>query len=124
MSASEVRRAIAEHWFTADPVNSFTELGTRYFRAVELLEVSLVSVPANPAATIRQVKAFKDCQNIRDFESAVREALGLSAKQAKVLAARGWPALHRDEEETAIDIEKAVSLLTAATKTLRGINHV
>lgn len=73
--------------------------GVRTIHAVDLYEISLVPVADNPAAVVSSVKHFADCRSIREFEATAREALGLSARQAKTLAAVGWPALRRDGAE-------------------------
>ena len=66
--------------------------GVRELRAISLVEISLVSVPADPFAVVRQVKS-----DIRSFEAAARDVLGLSSREAKRLAAGGYAALVRDE---------------------------
>jgi HK97 family phage prohead protease len=67
------------------------------FQSVDWMELSLVSMPAQPGAVITNVKqAFPDRKS---FEHAARNALNLSASQAKRLAAGGWSALTRQEEE-------------------------
>lgn len=71
--------------------------GVRTIRAVDLYEISLVPVADNPAAVVSSVKHFSECATVREFEAAAREALGLSARQAKTLAAVGWPALRRED---------------------------
>ncbi|UGB39724.1 HK97 family phage prohead protease [Frateuria soli] len=73
--------------------------GVRTIHVVDLYEISLVPVADNPAAVVQSVKQFRECASIREFEAAAREALGLSARQAKTLAAVGWPALRRDGAE-------------------------
>lgn len=75
---------------------SETRSGVRFIKEIDLAEVSLVSVPANPGAVVREVKSARDCSTIREFESLVRDALGLSARDAKAVAAKGWQGLHWD----------------------------
>lgn len=72
--------------------------GVRFIREIDLAEVSLVSVPANPGAVVREVKSARDCANVREYEALVREALGLSSRDAKLVAAKSWPALSREGE--------------------------
>lgn len=93
--------------------------GLRLLKRIDLLEISLVAIPANPRARITEVKAL-DPNNPREFERRVREALGLSAREAKRLMSGGWSALVRDErgdnsEELAVIARK----LEAITKSLR-----
>jgi HK97 family phage prohead protease len=67
--------------------------GVRELVVVDLAEVSLVAIPADPRAVVRQAKA-----SIRDFEAAVRDALFLTKSEARRLAAVGYPALVRDAQ--------------------------
>lgn len=69
--------------------------GARVLREVDLLEVSLVTFPANDMARIRAVKTlFSDgaVPPARDVEAFLRDA-GFSRKQAKALIAHGYKAL-------------------------------
>lgn len=87
--------------------------GVREFREVDLFETSLVTVPANAGSTITTVKSFSECASIRDFEGLVRDALGLSKRQAKTLAAVGYQKLigcdAQNETEHSQQIIKALS---------------
>ena len=67
----------------------------RKLKRLDLVEVSLVSVPMNPEARISDVKSalragteFGDMVTERDFEKALRDA-GLSRKIAQLLVAEG-----------------------------------
>jgi HK97 family phage prohead protease len=89
------------------------ELGTkpdqprRTIKAVELLEVSLVTTPANPLARVQNVKAADDIQSVRDFEKFLRDVGGFSNSQAKYIASRGFKADDlRDEDEAAKVVEQ------------------
>ncbi len=69
--------------------------GARVLREVDLLEVSLVTFPANDMARVRAVKTlFADgtLPSERDVEAFLRDA-GFSRKQAKALIAHGYKAL-------------------------------
>lgn len=70
----------------------------RTLKAVELLEVSLVTFPANPKARIQNVKSSD--LTVRDAESALRDA-GFSRTEAKAIVASGFKALssQRDVDE-------------------------
>jgi HK97 family phage prohead protease len=107
--------------FQSEPSDSYTENGIRHFTKVDLLEISLVSVPANQNAVIREVKTFSDCENERDFESLVRDALGLSRRQAKRLTSVGFPVLtQRDAVQADEENEQAIiAALKAATHIIR-----
>lgn len=111
--------------FQAAATDSYVSNGVRYFERVDLGEISLVSVPANPGAVVRGIKSLSECSTERDFESMVRDALGLSRRQAKMLTGLAWPALNQrdaggvddSEQQLAAAIHKAASLI-------RGDNHV
>lgn len=81
----------------------------RVIKEAELWEASVVPFGMNPEAQVTSVKS-----DIRLFESALRERMGLSQKEAAAVASLGYPALHRDggSAATAIVEElKAVSQL-------------
>lgn len=63
----------------------------RVIKEAELWEGSIVPFGMNPEAQVLSVKS-----DIRIFESALRERMGLSQKEAAAVASIGYPALHRD----------------------------
>lgn len=70
--------------------------GDRVLTEIELLEVSMVTFPANDYARIARVKSIFDAGRLpseREFEAFLREA-GLSRKQAKGLIAQGYKSLN------------------------------
>lgn len=68
----------------------------RTLKKVDLIEVSLVTFPANELARIQSVKSDL---TIRDAERALRDA-GFSRSEAKAILARGYGALSlRDADE-------------------------
>ena len=72
--------------------------GVRVLTDVDLLEVSMVTFPANDSARILRVKsalATGDVPTEREFEAFLRDA-GLSRKQAKALLADGYKSLCAD----------------------------
>lgn len=60
----------------------------RTLKAIDLMEVSIVTMPANPKSLIQSVKS-----NIRDFEAFLRDEGGFSATQAKRIAASGFKSI-------------------------------
>lgn len=84
--------------------------GGRKLTEIELLEVSVVTMPANSRARVTGVKAADSITTIRDFEAVLRDELGFSARAAKKLAAHGWSALadRDDQESEAIEVLKAL----------------
>jgi HK97 family phage prohead protease len=67
----------------------------RVLTDVDLLEVSIVTWPANDRARVAGVKSFASA---RDLESAFRDVLGMSGREAKRAAGAAWRALGRDTE--------------------------
>lgn len=80
----------------------------RVIKSAELWEASFVPFGMNVEAEVLSVKS-----NIRLFESALRERMGLSQKEAAAVASLGYPALRRDggSEATAI-VEELKDLST------------
>lgn len=68
----------------------------RVIKQAELWEASIVPFGMNPEAQVMSVKS-----DVRAFESALRERMGLSQKEAAAVASLGFPALHRDGEKAA-----------------------
>ena len=82
--------------------------------SVKLFEISLVGIPANVAAKITRVKSA--ITSIREFEDAVRDVLGYSKREARRLAAGGWPAFaERDvrNDGQLIEVVDAIEARTA-----------
>ena len=75
----------------------------RTLKAVELVEISVVTFPANGKARVTAVKAAQDITTLREFEKFLRDAGGFSHGQAKAIAASGFKASDpRDEAEADI----------------------
>lgn len=89
--------------------------GVRTFKKADIFEVSLTTTPANPAAQVRTVKSFADCESIRDFELLVRDALKLSRRQSKKLASVGYAALVGCDAQSESDTREILSALKSAT---------
>ncbi len=66
------------------------ETGNRLLKKIELMEISVVTFPANPKARIGSVKGLEDIATVREFEAFLRDAGGFSVNQAKAIAAAGW----------------------------------
>ncbi|HEX6996140.1 MAG TPA: HK97 family phage prohead protease [Gammaproteobacteria bacterium] len=98
--------------YRVPPGGAAYERDKRTLKAIDLLETSLVSVPANPNARVTGVKSFHECESVRDFEALVREALGMSAREAKRLAAVAWPALRSDDSEELAGIAAELKRIT------------
>ena len=104
--------------FTAKPQDVRNVGGVQVIDALDLFEVSLVSVPANVDARLSGVKALADCVTPSDFERSIRVALQLSQRQAKQATAAAWPLLRRDG---AADIQHREGVSAAVTKSAVAI---
>ena len=70
----------------------------RTLKSVDLLEVSLVTFPANGKARVHDVKTVDELETIADFELILRDA-GFSRKEAKTLLAKMKDRTLRDADE-------------------------
>jgi HK97 family phage prohead protease len=73
----------------------------RLLKQVDLLEVSLVTFPANDDARVTGVKTGNErIKTIREFEEFLRDEGGYSCAQAKAIASSGFKAKpeHRDDD--------------------------
>lgn len=96
--------------------DSFDEkTGIRTLTEVELAEISIVTFPANPEATIDAVKrklAEGELPTIREFEKHLREA-GFSKSQAAAVANGGLSKLLRREADRKGELgERLLALLS------------
>lgn len=87
----------------------------RRLHEVELVEISLVTFPANPKARIGSVKSGNGL-TIRDAESALRDA-GFSSNEAKAIVAKGFTAIDRREGDDCNGrlmsaVDRAIAALT------------
>lgn len=81
----------------------------RIIKQAELWEASLVPFGMNPKAQVTDVKS-----DIRLFEKALRDRMGLSQKEAAAVASLGYSAVHRDGDAAAtviVDELKQLSTL-------------
>jgi hypothetical protein len=65
----------------------------RTLKAVDLVEVSIVTFPANREARVAAVKSAASITTIREFEGFLRDVGGFSKEEAKALAAGGFRAM-------------------------------
>jgi len=91
--------------------------GTRTLKAIDLKEISLVTIPAQRRAGITAVKSFG---SRAELENILREHL--PGRAVKKLLSGGWPALSSDEgEEPNPDIEELAKRIQRATLALKGL---
>jgi Escherichia/Staphylococcus phage prohead protease len=75
----------------------------RTLKKIDLMEVSVVTFPANGKARVSAVKSASDIKTIREFEEWLRDAGCFSNAQAKAIASRGFKASDpRDEDDADI----------------------
>lgn len=94
--------------------------GARLLTEVELLEVSMVTFPANAAARVRQVKSVFNGGHVpseREVEAFLREA-GLSRKQAKGMIAHGYKALDARDAPSPADDTQTLDAIRRLTETV------
>jgi HK97 family phage prohead protease len=89
--------------------------GVRILSAVDLYEVSPVSVPAMPNARITSAKSLS---SPRELERILSES-GLSRGAAAKIAAAGWQALKGDEDQP--DLSNLLAEVKASASTIRGL---
>ena len=90
--------------------------GVRRLKQIDLLEISLVTFPANPKARVTGVKARLDAGELpseRDFERLLREA-GLSQREAKGFISGGYRAFAERRDPDKLDAELLDSIRRAA----------
>jgi HK97 family phage prohead protease len=91
----------------------------RRLKAVDLVEVSVVALPANPLARTDMVKSADNILSIRDFENFLVEHGHYSRNQAKAIAVSGWKAFDagRDDGDGLLNLAESIR---QNTKILRG----
>lgn len=105
--------------------------GIRTLKKIKLLEVSIVTFPANPKAGIAGVKNFPG--TIREFERFLRDS-GFGKTQAKALASKGWQGIENLQREAAdedsldcvrrdADEVEAIKALQNLIKHMKGNQH-
>lgn len=94
----------------------------RTLKAIDLLEVSFVAIPANPRAELTAVKDISQW-TVRDFERHLRD-VGFSETAAKCIVAAGYNALgnQRDVDHAAKD--DWLAQVAAITHDVQRINFL
>jgi uncharacterized protein len=89
----------------------------RKLEAVELVELSVVTSPANRLARIGSVKTARQITTVREFEDFLRDAGGFSHAAAKAIASRGFKAAEpRDEDEADLAALLRRNIATLSTR--------
>ena len=89
----------------------------RIIKQAELWEASLVPFGMNPEAQVTDVKS-----DIRIFENALRERMGLSQKEAAAVASLGYPAFHRDGGNAATATVEELKKLSITFDKIFGVS--
>lgn len=87
----------------------------RKLEQIDLIEISVVTFPANGKARVSAVKSAPDIKTIREFEDFLRDAGGFSHAAAKAIASRGFKAADpRDEDgaDLAAMLRRNINILT------------
>lgn len=96
----------------------------RRLKSVDLVELSVVAVPANPKARVAAVKswlaeALEAPTSIREYEEFLRDVGGFSVAQSKALASGGWKAI--DSRRDAGDgLDEVAAMLRRNINLLKG----
>jgi hypothetical protein len=88
--------------------------GKRIIKEVDLMEVSLVTFPMNPQATVRSVKGEEI--SIREWENGLRDAFSLSRSEAKVAAKAVTKCFDQREVDESAELVDAIKELTLTLK--------
>jgi len=86
----------------------------RIIKEVDLMEVSLVTFPMNPQATVRSVKGEQ--YSIREWENGLRDAFSLSRSEAKVAAKAVTKCFDQREVDESAELVDAIKELTLTLK--------
>lgn len=78
---------------------------SRLLKKIDLVEISIVTFPANGKARINGVKSIQDMTD-HEFEQALRDVLGLSQKEAKTVISRGFRALRTDDDAISKELKE------------------
>jgi hypothetical protein len=103
--------------YRADPkaTRYDAKLGARILGGVMLYEVSLVSIPANPAASVLQAKSIGSALDLEDF----LRSQGFAKAAAKAIVAGGWRALAKAPDAATLS-NQLLAAVKAATIELKG----
>ncbi len=99
--------------YRVNPGGITYQASNQILTSIELFEISAVAIPANPLARVTGVKsaALLRPKNIREFEAALRDVLGLSHREAKRVASAGWSTLER-RDDASDELQEIAVLLT------------
>lgn len=82
----------------------------RLLKQIDLVEISIVTFPANDKARIGAVKSALDYSE-REFEKILRDVVGLSQQEAKTVVSRGFRQLISGREGRSEELKQMAALL-------------
>ena len=91
----------------------------RRIKAVDLWEISVVTFPMNPSATISAVKA--EDMTERDFERLLTREAGFSRSQAMVIISQGFKALKGMRDAAESDDQAEAGIADAFSRALAAL---
>lgn len=96
---------------------SYSDTGIRMLEDVDLMEVSLVTFPANQEALISDVRSMPKSE--RELEQLLRDA-GFSRTHAKTIVSKGYKAIEKDlrdanDEMVINELKKTLNILQGAS---------
>lgn len=90
--------------------------GVRTLKKVDLWEVSLVTFPANDSARVANVKSIESIKSLADAETYLREAGGLSKREAVAMLARIKSLQGRSESDGLGELQALIQRNTSLLK--------
>ena len=90
--------------------------GVRTLKKVDLWEVSLVTFPANDSARVANIKSIESIKSLADAETYLREAGGLSKREAVTMLARIKSLQGRSESDGLGELEALIKRNTSLLK--------
>ncbi|MGZ5000630.1 MAG: HK97 family phage prohead protease, partial [Methylomonas sp.] len=93
---------------------SKTDPYDRLLKRIDLIEVSLVTFPANDKARINGGKSA-DGMTEREFEQILRDVVGLSKKEAKTVVSRGFRQLLAERDAGSDELKQLAALIERNT---------
>jgi len=88
--------------------------GNRILREIDLMEVSVVTFPANPKAEIGRVKSIIEGGGFpteRQFERLLMRDAGFSLEEAKTIISRGFKHLQSIRDVAEDDVDEVIAIL-------------
>lgn len=94
--------------------------GVRLLHRIDLAEISVVTMPAAPAARVTEIKSFESVKTQRELERWLHDQAGLSRKDARAVAARGYAGIAgSDQDEAAVaELLRRMERATAEIKAI------